>query len=60
MNDGKPIRAASFRPTSRGTAVVMKHDNLKTSPKMFAVTIEPEHGTGEPTYPALLSSPIGE
>ena len=60
MNDGKPIRAATFRPTKRGTAVVTKHDKLRSTPKMFAVTIEPEHGTGEPTYPALLSSPIGE
>lgn len=60
MNDGKPIRAASFRPTSLGTAVVMKHDKFKAAPKMFAVTIEPEHGTGDPSYPAVLASPIGE
>lgn len=59
-NDGKPIRAATFRPTARGTAVVMKHDKRKMTPRMFAVTIEPEHGSGDPSYPAVLASPIGE
>lgn len=58
-NGGKPIRAASFRPGPRGTAVVMKHDKMKAMPQMFAVTIEPEHGTGDPSYPAVLASPIG-
>jgi anti-sigma-K factor RskA len=57
---GKPIAAAMFKPTSRGTAMVMKHGKFKTSPQMFAVTIEPEHGTGLPTYPPVLASSAGE
>jgi anti-sigma-K factor RskA len=63
MDHGKPIRAATFKPTSRGTAVVMNHNKMKTAPQMFAVTIEPEDGmnsTALPTYPAVLASPIGE
>jgi hypothetical protein len=40
--------------------MVMKHGKFKTSPQMFAVTIEPEHGTGLPTYPPVLASSAGE
>ena len=58
---GKPIPAATFKPSARGTAVVMKHGKFKSSPQMFAVTIEPEkNGTGLPTYPPVLASSTGE
>ena len=63
MDHGKPIPAGTFKPSSRGTAVVTNHSKMKTAPQMFAVTIEPENGPNSaamPTYPAVLASPIGE
>ena len=56
VSGGKPVAAGSFKPNEHGTAVLMKHDMPKVKAKLFAVTVEPEEGTAEPSTPVVLTS----
>ena len=51
-----PMPCGTFKPDARGNAsIVMPMSEQKATPKMFAVTIEPEGGSQSPTMPIVMA-----
>ena len=54
-NGSAPMPCGTFKPDTSGTATLVMSNMEKVSPKMFAVTIEPEGGSETPTMPIVMA-----
>ncbi|HET9741952.1 MAG TPA: anti-sigma factor [Terriglobales bacterium] len=55
-NGSKPMPCGTFKPDAHGDAsLVMPKSNMKTMPKTFAVTVEPDGGSQTPTMPMVMA-----
>ena len=55
-NGSAPMPCGTFKPDAQGNAsMVMPWADKKMTPKMFAVTIEPEGGSDKPTMPMVMA-----
>jgi anti-sigma-K factor RskA len=57
---GAPIPAGVFKPDAHGNAMMMEHTMPSgVEAKAFAITIEPEAGSDQPTSPIVLMGSVG-
>jgi anti-sigma-K factor RskA len=55
-NGSAPMPCGMFKPDTRGNAsMIMPWADKKMTPKMFAVTIEPDGGSETPTMPMVMA-----